>query len=339
MGQGKRFLIRYMFEDFHLKRQLMINSKFARWLTYGIAVPMLAGCSAQSLPSGHFGTAAMQSSGSYDAKAGPLVYVSNVGANSIQVFRQSGHAQSPIATITNGIVYPCGLATDRDHNLYVTDAATYQGQWVVQRFAPGTTSPQETYTTDLAEPTGVVVAKDGTIYIANFNSAGSGWVSVYPKGDASNEYRLSDFSGGAPLSVALDSHQNLYVMYAISSQAAKVNEYAPKAKTGKNLDLNFSYGAGIQVDPHGNIVVVQQVLPSELLVFSPGKTEPSRSIAIPNGGEPYAIAFNQAAKLLFAGDSYTNVVDRFAFPAGKFQYPIAGGFDNPGGLATDPGEF
>jgi hypothetical protein len=317
----------------------MMNSKLYRWLTYGIASLMLAGCSAQSLPSAHVGTAAMRSSGSYDATAGPLVYVSNVGANSIQVFRQSGHAQNPIATITNGIVYPCGLATDRDHNLYVADAAMYQGQWVVQRFAPGTTSPQKTYTTDLSEPTGVVVAKDGTIYIANFNSAGSGWVSVYPKGDASNEYRLSDFSGGAPLSVALDAGQNFYVMYAVSSQVARVNKYTPNAKTGKNLDLSFSYGAGIQVDPHGNIVVVQQVLPSELLVFSPGKTQPSRSITIPNGGSPYAIAFNQAAKLLFAGDSYTNVVDRFAYPTGKFQYPIAGGFNNPGGLATDPGEF
>jgi hypothetical protein len=317
----------------------MINSKLAGLLTYGVASSMLAGCSAQSLPTAQYGTATMRSSGSYDTKAGPLVYVSNVGENSIQVFRQNGHAQSPIATITNGIVYPCGLATDRDHNLYVADAAMYQGQWVVQRFASGTTSPQKTYTTDLSEPTGVVVAKDRTIYIANFNSAGSGWVSVYPKGDPSNEYRLSDFSGGAPLSVALDAHQNFYVMYALSSQVAKVNKYAPNAKTGKNLNLTFSYGAGIQVDPHGDIVVVQQVLPSELLIFSPGETRPSRSLTIPNGGSPYAIAFNQAAKILFAGDSYTNVVDRFAYPTGKFEYPIAGGFNNPGGLATDPGEF
>jgi hypothetical protein len=317
----------------------MLNCKPSRSLALAIGASILASCSAQSLPMANSAMPASHGAQSNAAGAGPIVYVSNVGANSIQVFRQSGRAQKPIATITNGIVYPCGLATDNDHNLYVTDAAMYQGKWVVQRFAAGAKSPDKTYSTDLSEPTGVVVAKDGTIYIANFNSAASGWVSVYPQGDPSNEYRLSDFNGGAPLSVALDAHQNLYVMYAQNSQFAKVNKYAPGAKSGKNLNLNFSYGAGIQVDTHGNILVVQQVLPSELLVFAPGKTQPAKSVTLPNGGSPYAITFNQGAKLLFAGDSYTNVVDRFTYPAGKFQYPMAGGFNNPGGLTTDPGEF
>jgi sugar lactone lactonase YvrE len=283
----------------------------------------------------------LHGSASYDAHAAhSLVYVSNFGGNAVEVFRQRGRAQQPIATITNGIVFPDGLATDSSGNLYVTDSGKYNGEWVVQRYAPGSTSPGETYATDLSEPSGIAIGKDGTMYIANFNDGSSGWVAVYPRGSESKEYRLSDFSGGAPVSVALDLKQNLYVMYALGNQGSSaVNEYKPGAKTGKNLNLDFAYGAGIQVDSEGNLLVVQQVLPSEILVFSPGTTQPSHAIILPNGGEPYGLALNRGSKLLFAGDAIGNVVDRFAYPSGKFQYPIAGGFSDPAGFVTEPSEF
>lgn len=284
---------------------------------------------------------AMRGSASYDAHAAsPLVYVSNLGANAVDVFHQGGRAQKPVATITDGIVYPCGLTTDGSGNLYVADSGQYDGKWVVQRYSPGATSPGKTYATDLSEPTDTAVAKDGTIYIANFNLLVNGWVAVYPKGNVSKEYRLSDFSGGAPLQLALDAKQNLYVMYALNNYGSTaVNEYKPGAKKGTNLNLAFHYGAGIQVDSAGNVLVVQQVLPSEILVFPPGKTQPSKSIVLPNAGSPYNIGLNRGSKLLFAGDSWGNVVDRFAYPSGKFEYPLAGGFENPDGFAAEPSEF
>jgi len=283
----------------------------------------------------------MRGSASYDARAAaPLLYVSNLGAKSVEVFHQGGRAQQPIATITNGVVFPVGLTTDSSGNLYVTDSGEYNGAWVVQRYAPGATSPGKTYTTDLSEPCNIAIAKDGTIYIANFNGGGAGWVAVYPKGNASKEYRLSDSSGGSPVSVALDSKQDLYAMWGRGNQGSSVvYEYKPGATTGKNLNLDFAYGAGIQVDSAGNLLAVQQVLPSEILVFPPGKTEPSKSIVLPNGGEPYAIVLNRGSKLLFAGDAIGNVVDLFTYPSGRFRYPIAGGFSNIGGIATQPNEF
>jgi hypothetical protein len=318
--------------------------KLLRILASGTASAVLAGCAVGGSSFDRPVSASfnpLRGSSSYDAHApSALAYVSNVGANAVEVFNQSGRAQQPIATITNGIVFPIGLTTDRSGNLYVADSGQYNGEWVVQRYAPGMTSPSKTYKTDLSEPTDTAVAQDGTIYIANFNKLSNGWVAVYPKGNASKEYRLSDFNGGGPLSLALDVKQNLYVMYALNnSGSSAVNEYKPGAKTGKNLKLAFSYGAGIQVDSAGNVLVVQQVLPSEILVFPPGKTQPSKSIVLPNGGAPYNIALNHRSKLLFAGDAIGNVVDRFAYPSGKFQYPIAGGFSNPGGFATAPSEF
>jgi hypothetical protein len=276
-------------------------------------------------------------------KSSQLVYVSNLGEGAIEVFDQRGEDQQPIATITNGILGPGGLTTDRKGNLYVADEGPISGKWTVQVYAPGSTSPTKSYTTDLDSPTDTVVANDGTIYIANFNGLSNGWVAVYPKGNVSKEYRLSDFGGGAPLSVALDSKQNLYVMYDVKNGTAvtsAVNEYKPGAKTGTNLNLVFGSGGGIQVDPAGDILVAQQLDPSEILIFPPGQTQPSKSISMPGGGEPFNFALNHKSKALFVGEyQNANQVDRFAYPSTKFKYVIANGFENPSGVATAPYEF
>lgn len=337
--------------------------KQLRTLAAGTAAALLAGCAfggtspqqptAESLnihtyPLGAYGTklglprtgSLAHRSPSYNVKRGSqLAYVSNLGEGAIDVFYQHGKNQQPIATITNGILGPGGLTTDRKGNLYVADEGQISGKWTVQVYAPGATTPTKSYTTDLSSPTDTVVAKDGTIYIANFNGLANGWVAVYPKGNVSKEYRLSDFGGGAPLSVALDSKENLYVMYDVSSSSA-VNEYKPGAKKGTNLNLAFSSGGGIQVDPAGNVLVAQQLDPSEVLIFPPGQTQPSQTITMPGGGEPFNMALNHKSKALFVGEYFSaNQVDRFAYPSTKFQYTIATGFDNPSGVATAPYEF
>jgi hypothetical protein len=348
-----------------VRKARLVMIKLSHTIAAGTAAALLAGCAiggsspqqpvavslnVNTYPLGAYGTKPgtvlpntprpVQGSASYVVKrASQLVYVSNLGAGAIDVFYQHGKNQQPIATITNGILGPGGLTTDRKGNLYVADEGKISGQWTVQVYAPGATSPSKSYTTDLSSPTDSVVAKDGTIYIANFNGLSNGWVTVYPKGHVSKEYRLSDFGGGAPLSVALDSKQNLYVMYDVNNGSA-VNEYKPGAKTGSNLNLVFSSGGGIQVDPAGNILVAQQLNPSEILIFPPGQTQPSKTIPMPGGGEPFNFALNHRSVALFVGEfQNANQVDRFGYPSTKFRYIIASGFNNPSGVATSPYEF
>jgi hypothetical protein len=355
-----------VFSPLLLERYVFVTIKVSRALAAGAAAALLAGCAvaggsspqqpaAESLnvhtyPVGAYGTKPginllhntrpAHGTPSYDAKgASKLAYVCNLGAGEIDVFRQKGKDQQPIATITNGILGPGGLTTDRKGNLYVADEGPISGKWTVQVYAPGATSPTKSYTTDLSTPTDTAVAKDGTVYIANFNGLSNGWVAVYPKGKVSEEYRLSDFGGGAPLSVALDSKENLYVMYDVNNGSA-VNEYKPGAKTGTNLNLAFGSGGGIQVDPDGNILVAQQLNPSEILIFPPGQTQPSKTISMPGGGEPFNFALNHKSKALFAAEYFSaNQVDRFAYPSTKFRYSIANGFNNPSGVAVAPYEF
>jgi hypothetical protein len=269
-----------------------------------------------------------------------LVYVGNLGTQSVEIFHQAGKNQQPIGSITSGISDPGGMAVDGKGNLYVADEREIGSEWNVPMYAPGSTSPTKVFTTDLSSPTAVAVAHDGTVYVTNFNELSNGWVSVYPKGNQSKEYRLADFNGGAPLEIGLDKSGNVYVMYDTNDTGGSaVNEYAPGAKTGTNLNLQFKWGAGIQVDEAGNILVVQQLQPAEILVFAPGKTSPSKTITEPNGDQSFSFALNPTDKQLITDDQTANQVDVLAYPSGKFKHAVATGFEEPTGLALSKPQF
>jgi 6-phosphogluconolactonase (cycloisomerase 2 family) len=160
-----------------------------------------------------------------EAANGRLVYVGNLGANAVDIFSVSGKNQQPVGTITSGINFPGGMTVDAKGNLYVANERESNSVYSVNVYAKGKSTPRTIITKDLSSPTDVAVGSDGTIYVANFNELDNGYVSVYPKGSVHKEYRLSDFNGGAPLSVALDKSGNLYVMYDTNDQGGSaVNE-------------------------------------------------------------------------------------------------------------------
>ncbi|HXM05996.1 MAG TPA: hypothetical protein VN936_00965 [Candidatus Acidoferrum sp.] len=272
--------------------------------------------------------------------SGKLVYVGNLGANAVDIFSVRGKNQQPVGTITSGINFPGGMTVDAKGNLYVANERESDSLYSVTIYAKGTTTPSNVITEDLSSPTDVAVANDGTIYVANFNELDNGYVSVYPKGSIHKEYRLSDFNSGAPLSVALDKSGNLYVMYDTSDTGGSaVNEYAPGAKTGTNLNLSFKYGGGIQVDDSGNIILVQQLQPSAFLVFPPGQTMPSKTILLPNNDQSFSMALDRKNHQLFADDQSANQLDDLSYPALKVRRSLAGGFEEPTGVALSQPEF
>jgi hypothetical protein len=274
------------------------------------------------------------------AASGKRVYVGNLGANSVDIFNLRGKNQQPVGTITSGINFPGGMTVDAKGNLYVANERESDSLYSVTIYAKGSTTPSNVITKDLSSPTDVAVATDGTIYVTNFNELDNGYVSVYPKGNIRKEYRLSDFNGGAPLSIALDKSGNIYVMYDTSDTGGSaVNEYAPGATTGTNLNLSFKWGGGIQVDDSGNIILVQQLQPSAFLVFPPGQTTASKTILLPDNDQSFSMALDRKNHQLFADDQSANQVDDVSYPAGKVRHIVASGFEEPTGVALSQPEF
>jgi hypothetical protein len=94
-----------------------------------------------------------------------------------------------------------------------------------------------------------------------------------------------------------------------------------------------------RLDTSGDVVVAQQASPPEILVFPPGQTQPSRTIPLPNFGQPFAIAISKSGRSLFTGDIRNHLVQAFAYPSEMFRYSITAGIQNPAGLAVSPAQF
>ncbi len=262
------------------------------------------------------------------------------GTNAVDIFEQRGQNQQPVGTITSGIDFPGGMTVNDKGNLYVVNERLSGSQYSIPMYAKGSMAPSKVFSTDLSSPTDIAVAHDGTIYITNFNELSNGWISVYPKGNPAKEYRLTGFGGGAPLSVALDKSGNVYAMYDTNDTGGSgVAEFAPGKKTGTDLGLVVKWGGGIQVEPSGNIVVVQQLQPPEILEFTPGQTTASKTFMLPDDDQSFDFALNRSGNQMFADDQTANSLLDLKLPNGKVLRTVATGFEEPTGVALSPPEF
>ncbi len=146
------------------------------------------------------------------AHAKQLVYVSSDASSSgaVYVYSAKGQAQKPIATITDGIATPAGLAVDSSGNLYVANT----GNNTVTVYAPGQTTPSATYSQGISTPFDVAVGSDGTVYVANETGGASyeGSVTEYPSGSMTPSATIQ-LANEYAFAVALDSSNALYVSW------------------------------------------------------------------------------------------------------------------------------
>lgn len=240
-------------------------------------------------------------------KSKHLVYVSSQSSNNgvVDVYSVRGQGQAPIASITNGISSPNGLAVDSVGNLYVANS----GNSTVTVYPPGATSPSTTYSDGISAPFGVAVGSDGTVYVANETGNGSsgGTVTEYPAGSTTPSTTIS-LPQEYAFTVALDSSNALYVSwFSLSSYTISIYKYPTEgSSTGSDLDLDLPSGAfpayAIAFDHRGNLVVPYEPLthypPKYLALFPPGATKPKRKIA-------YGDLFDVVSGLAFPKESST----------------------------------
>ena len=274
-----------------------------------------------------------------------LVYVasdySSTGA--VYVYSAKGQAQKPIATITNGIATPGGLAVDASGNLYVANASNN----TVTVYAPGQTTPSATYSQGISTPMDVAVGNDGTVYVANETGGGSysGSISEYPSGSMTpnatillaNEYAFA---------VALDSSNALYVSwFSLSSFGVEIYKYPTEGSTnGANLNLDlptYAFPAyALAFDHSGNLVVPYERLdhkpPKYLAIFPPGATEPKKKINM--GGlmdVVMGLAFpTSGSKLFYVSTSNDHEWVQLTYPKAIPRDVVNVG--SPAGLALSP---
>lgn len=319
---------------------------FARRATAGALLLALAACSGGSgagLQSG-LNPLPMTAHRRAFAHTKQLVYVasdySSTGA--VYVYSAKGQAQKPIATITDGIATPQGLAVDSSGNLYVANS----GSNTVAVYPPGQTTPSATYSQGISTPFDVAVGNDGTVYVANETGGASysGSVTEYPSGSTTPSATI-ELAGDYAFAVALDSSNSLYVSwFSLSSYAIEIYKYPTEGSAnGANLNLDlptYAFPAyALAFDHSGNLVVPYERLdhnpPKYLAVFPPGAKTPKKKINM--GGLMDVVtgmAFPSSGKLLYVATANDHEWLELTYPKAIPRDVVNVG--SPAGLALSP---
>jgi NHL repeat len=317
----------------------------ARRAATGTLLLTLAACSggAGGLQSGFTPPATAASHRAY-AHSTQLVYVSSDQSSNgaIYVYSAKGQAQQPIATITDGIATPAGLAVDASGSLYVANT----GNNTVTVYPPGQTTPATTYSQGVSTPFDVAVGKDGTVYVANETGGASytGSVTEYPAGSTTPTATLQVANEYA-FAVALDSSNALYVSwFSLSSFGVEIYKYPAEGSTGGtnlNLDLpTYAFPAYcLAFDRSGNLVVPYERLdhnpPKYLAVFAPGATEPKKKINMGGLMDVVAgLAFPSSGKLFYVATENDHEWLKLTYPKAIPRDVVNVG--SPAGLALSP---
>jgi hypothetical protein len=230
-----------------------------------------------------------------------LIYWGDYGANTIDIFPAKGVNPKMKGQITTGLDNPERLFVDAKGNVYATNI----GNNTITAYKPHATKPFLTISNGVDGPTGLTVDSAGTVYCANVDND---TVTEYPKGQLSPSVTLNVFAEY----LAVDSSDDLYV-----SGASAVTEFAPGTSSGKNLNLTIGSPGALEVDKHGNIIIIDDSA-NTIDVFPAGQVTPSKTIAV-TAGTAFALSLNEAENAVYASVLVSGgfIVQDVAYPNGS----------------------
>jgi hypothetical protein len=275
------------------------------------------------------------------AKSKTLLYVSDVGTGSVQVFDYPKGTN--VGTIT-GFGYPQGVCSDSSGNVYVADGGSAQ----VFKYAHGGTSPVAILSDAGEFPASCAVdPSTGNLAVSNILSSSQfeiGSVSVYPSGSTTpTTYTDPDYA--REYFLGYDNASNLYVD-GIDSRA-NTFRYAKMTPNGTFTEIkikgaNITFPGGVQV-LGSNVAVGDQDgaafgRPDVYQVSSSGKVVSKSTLATSNGGRigdllEFTLTPANSPKQIIAPDGIGGAAYVNAWPKGTYGSSISGGLVNPLGTA------
>lgn len=216
------------------------------------------------------------------------LFVGDVGVNA--VFKFAPGATTPTATLT-GLAQPSALTLDAQSNLYVANTAGDS----VSVFAPGATTPTGTLT-GLEFPSALAFDSRGYLFVGNTGLLGAP-VVVFAPGATSPTYELTSDAIVAPVVLAIDSSDNVYVA---SVENGSIGVFAPNATNPSRTINGANRPTAMAVDGRGNLYVIGDGGDRSVLVIAAGANSPSDRIS--GLTAPTALRYDPGRDQLYVGD-------------------------------------
>jgi DNA-binding beta-propeller fold protein YncE len=173
-----------------------------------------------------------------------------------------------------------------------------------------------------------------------------GYVAIYPSGATEPTSTLTDPARGfSPVSVALDSQNNVFVAYdtSLNTPPGHIAEF--KAGSTKAIDLGIKtpkkLGVGwMAIDSNGNTIVPDA---SNIRIYPAGSNKSSLDFGKSKKNAPTGVALNKAGDRLYVAENgngqgeLVNAVKVYSYPGGKVVNTITNGLPagNPGDALLD----
>lgn len=221
-----------------------------------------------------------------------LLFESDSTNNQVAIYQASKLARNaaPIATITDDLTGPQGLARDSTGTLYV--ASTYP-QNTVTEYPKGQTIHSATITNGINIPSGLAIDKRGTLYVCNYPAA----ITEYPLGATSPSKTIRGQGMTEPTGLAINkATQDLYIADPSSDQVFEIKRHT---MTVVPLNLQGLYEPiGVAFDNLGNLWVTDGE-GDKINVYPPGSVVPSQTITT-GYSFPGAISIDRRGKAAIA---------------------------------------
>jgi hypothetical protein len=263
----------------------------------------------------------------------PLLYVSNSGAGTINVYSQSGNDQKPIGQIT-GLLEPSGLAVDRHHNLWVYNGLATPA--TILGYHRGQIEPFASL--KAVEGIGLAVDNTDTIYAASSNS---NVIYIYPPRFTKPARHLTSHKMTLLFAVAVDRRGNVFCNGAwdrssISTEYA-VEEFPAGSSRVRMLQPDLGYWGGLSVAHDGTLVAQSG---AQIYLFRPPyKGKPVASFTVDNAW-PSGLALTKAATSIWLPATVPSQgleAQQYDVPSGTFVSATSSyELSDVGGIATDP---
>lgn len=276
-----------------------------------------------------------------DAASKTLLYVSDPGTGSVQVF---DYPKGTLVGTITGFGYPEGLCSDSSGNVYVADGGSDQ----VFKYAHGGTTPIATLSDPNELPASCAVdPSTGNLAVSNLLSASQfeiGSIAVYPSGSTTPTiYTDPDYA--REYFLAYDNANNLYVDGVDSKTSAF--RFAKMASDGSFTEIKIkgaklTFPGGVQVVGK-NVAVGDQDgavwgTPDVYQVSSSGKVVGTSTLATWGGGRigdlvEFTLTPANSPKQIIAPDGIGGAAYVNAWPKGTYGSSITDALVNPIGTA------